>query len=93
MVKIFVVELLVFFDADYAGCRDTRRSTTGVFAVLCGPTTWAPILFISKRQGEKAARISLSRAHSLRSCVICSSHSLLRLSVTQGHLFWIFRQT
>ena len=45
-------ELLVFFDADLAGCLNTRRSTTGVFAVLWGPHTWAPLLFLSKRQGQ-----------------------------------------
>ena len=75
--EIFVVELLVFFDADYAGCRDTRRSTTGVFAVLFGPTTWAPILFISKRQGE----VSLSTPESETCSCITAYKRVTRLSM------------
>ena len=37
---------LAFVDADYGGCRDTRRSTSGyVFTMAGGPVTWS-----SKRQ-------------------------------------------
>ena len=37
---------VAFVDADYGGCRDTRRSTSGyVFSMAGGPVTWS-----SKRQ-------------------------------------------
>lgn len=41
---------LAFVDADYGGCRDTRRSTSGyVFMMAGGPVTWS-----SKRQATVA---------------------------------------
>ena len=41
---------LAFVDADYGGCRDTRRSTSGyVFTMAGGPVTWS-----SKRQATVA---------------------------------------
>lgn len=40
----------VFVDADYGGCKDTRRSTSGyVFMMAGGPVTWS-----SKRQATVA---------------------------------------
>ena len=41
---------IAFADADYGGCRDTRRSTSGyVFMMAGGPVTWS-----SKRQATVA---------------------------------------
>jgi hypothetical protein len=41
---------LAYVDADYGGCRDTRRSTSGyVFMMAGGPVTWS-----SKRQATVA---------------------------------------
>ena len=41
---------LAYVDADYGGCRDTRRSTSGyVFTMAGGPVTWS-----SKRQAMVA---------------------------------------
>ena len=41
---------LAYVDADYGGCRDTRRSTSGyVFTMSGGPVTWS-----SKRQAMVA---------------------------------------
>jgi len=41
---------LAYVDADYGGCRDTRRSTSGyVFTMAGGPVTWS-----SKRQATVA---------------------------------------
>jgi hypothetical protein len=41
---------MAFVDADYGGCRDTRRSTSGyVFTMTGGPVTWS-----SKRQSMVA---------------------------------------
>ena len=41
----------LFADADFAGCSDTQRSTSGLHCVIMGPTTNFPIQGISKRQG------------------------------------------
>jgi hypothetical protein len=41
---------LAYADADYGGCRDTKRSTSGyVFLMSGGPVTWS-----SKRQATVA---------------------------------------
>jgi hypothetical protein len=41
---------IAFADADYGGCRDTRRSTSGyIFTMAGGPVTWS-----SKRQNTVA---------------------------------------
>ncbi len=54
---------LAFVDADYGGCRDTRRSTSGyVFTMAGGPVSWS-----SKRQATvalstvEAEYVSMSR--------------------------------
>jgi hypothetical protein len=43
--------LRLYADADFAGCKKTSRSTSGVFLCLCGPNSWFPIAATSKRQG------------------------------------------
>ena len=41
-----------YFDADHAGCTESKRSTTGWYAVLTGKNTFCPMAALSKRQGE-----------------------------------------
>ena len=46
----FELSPTAFVDADYGGCRDTRRSTSGyIFTMAGGPVTWS-----SKRQATVA---------------------------------------
>ena len=40
----------LFTDADFAGCPDTKRSTSGVHLDLAGSKTKFPILGISQKQ-------------------------------------------
>ena len=40
----------LFTDADYAGCTESQKSTSGIFLTLKGPRTSFPIGFRSKRQ-------------------------------------------
>ncbi len=44
------LKIELFADADFAGCPDTVRSTTGAFLALTGPNTFIPISAVSKRQ-------------------------------------------
>ena len=44
------VTLALFSDSDFAGCKTTARSTTGVFLALSGPNTFVPLAAVSKRQ-------------------------------------------
>ena len=44
------LELKLYSDADFAGCKKTRRSTSGVFLCISGPNTWYPLAAISKKQ-------------------------------------------
>ena len=41
----------LYCDADFAGCTETKRSTSGVHTVIMGPFTCFPINGQSKRQG------------------------------------------
>jgi len=44
------VELALFSDADFAGCNETLRSTSGVFLKLSGPNTHFPFSALSVKQ-------------------------------------------
>ena len=44
------VQVHVFADADFAGCPQTQRSTSGVAVQLGGPSALLPVVFYSKRQ-------------------------------------------
>ena len=44
------IELVLFTDADFAGDKETFRSTSGVFLCLKGPNTFVPLSAVSKRQ-------------------------------------------
>ena len=50
-LKMRSLEFLVFTDSDLGGDLDSRKSTSGIFAVLRGDHgTWAPLLSVSKTQ-------------------------------------------
>ena len=40
----------LFADADFAGCPQTMRSTSGVWLAVMGPTTCCPLSGMSKKQ-------------------------------------------
>ena len=42
--------LRLYTDADLAGCKLTKKSTTGVLLVLVGPNTWFPLQAVSTKQ-------------------------------------------
>jgi len=61
------LNLIGYVDSDFAGCKDTRRSTEGmIFIVAGGPVSWE-----SKRQDTVALSV---RGH-LELCLV-SSESL-----------------
>ena len=44
------LKITVWSDADFAGCKVTKRSTSGVFIAITGPNTFFPLNAISKKQ-------------------------------------------
>ena len=44
------LEINLYADADFAGCQDTSKSTTGVFIAITGPNTFFPLNGVSKKQ-------------------------------------------
>ena len=48
---VTALRLKTYADADFAGCRFTKRSTSGGFMCIEGPNTLFPLGFCSKRQG------------------------------------------
>ena len=44
------LSLTLLIDADFAGCLDTAKSTSGVFIALTGPNSFFPLNAISKKQ-------------------------------------------
>ena len=48
--KIEDLNLTLFSDADFAGCLDTAKSTSGVSIALTGPNSFFPLNAISKKQ-------------------------------------------
>ena len=44
------LNLILFSDADFAGCLDTAKSTSGVFIALTGPNSFFPLNAISEKQ-------------------------------------------
>eukprot|EP00972_Heterocapsa_arctica_P103611 15269353-Heterocapsa_arctica.AAC.1 len=46
-----MVQQHLFADADFAGCVDTQRSTSGYHFAIRGPHTCFPVAGVSKRQG------------------------------------------
>ena len=45
------LDLVLFSDADFAGCMATSKSTTGAFLTLRGPDTRFPLSATSQKQG------------------------------------------
>ena len=48
--KMEDLNLTLYSDADFAGCLDTAKSTSGVFIALTGPNSFFPLNAISKKQ-------------------------------------------
>ena len=44
------LRLMLFTDADFAGCQDTKKSTNGGFLCITGPNSFFPLSQISKKQ-------------------------------------------
>ena len=44
------LEIRCYTDADLAGDKLTKKSTTGIFIVLVGPNTWFPLVGVSTKQ-------------------------------------------
>ena len=44
------LRLSLFTDADFAGCKATQKSTSGIFMALTGPNSFFPLTGISKKQ-------------------------------------------
>ena len=44
------LNITLYSDADFAGCLDTAKSTSGVFIALTGPNSFFPLNAISKKQ-------------------------------------------
>ena len=49
-VEVSLLQPHLFADADFAGCEETLRSTSGVHLAIRGPNTCFPISGPSKRQ-------------------------------------------
>ena len=41
--EIDKLRLMLFTDADFAGCKKSQKSTTGAFLALTGPNTFFPV--------------------------------------------------
>ena len=63
------LHLKLFVDADFAGEREDAKSTSSGYLVLCGPHTWYPLAWVSKRQTSISRSTTeaeiISLAHSL----------------------------
>ena len=44
------LELSLYSDADFASCKETSRSTSGIFLALTGPNSFFPLNAKSKKQ-------------------------------------------
>jgi hypothetical protein len=48
------LNLMLFCDADHAGCKTDMKSTSGVLLILVGDHSFYPLGFISKKQGAQS---------------------------------------
>ena len=72
--------LHVYADADFAGCRFTKRSTTGGFTCAEGESTFFPIGYVSKRQSAVS--------HSTPKAEIVSADHVLRTMAIPALQVW-----
>ena len=70
----------LFVDADFAGCPDSQRSTSGLHTALRGPATCFPIAGASKRQ--------TCVSHSTPEAEIVAADFALRTSVLLALQLW-----
>merc|ERR1712004_273133 len=72
MGELVALQPHLFADADFAGCTDTQRSTSGLHLAIRGPNSCFPIAGVSKRQTcvshstPEAEMVSMN--HALRHC-------------------------
>ena len=82
----------IYADADFAGCVETLRSTSGVQQALLGPNTNFPIAGHSKRQGcvshstPEAEMVAMGYA--MRTTGL-PAHSLWEALMPQGHRLYV----
>ena len=70
----------MYTDADFAGCKETGRSTTGIFLTLEGPHTFFPLNAVSKKQSVVS--------HSTPEAEIVAADAALRLEGIPGLTLW-----
>ena len=73
----------LYADADFAGCVETQRSTSGVHAILRGPNTSFPTAGASKRQG--------CVSHSTPEAEIVATHFAMSTTGLPGQMIWDLR--
>ena len=73
-------KLALFCDADFAGCVQTARSTTGVYLVLVGPKTFLPLTATSKKQS--------ATSHSTPEAELVAADHAVRMEGLPGLILW-----
>ena len=73
---------MLLADADFAGDKNTSKSTSGGVLVLVGPRTWAPLGAICKAQGAVS--------HSTTEAEVISFEVGLRTEGLPVLIFWDF---
>ena len=69
-----------YSDADFAGCVQTQRSTTGAFGMIWGPNSCFPIAMLSKRQS--------CVSHSTPEAELVAMDTTLRVVAMPAHVMW-----
>ena len=74
------LRLALFVDADFAGCRATMKSATGVYLALVGPHTHYPLGFLSKKHS--------ACAHSIVEAALIAADTGVRLEGIPAMELW-----
>ena len=74
------INLTLYSDADFAGCIETAKSTSGVFIALTGPNTFFPLNAISKKQS--------CVSHSTPEAEIVAAHLAIRAQGLPALQLW-----
>ena len=74
------LKLGLYTDADFASCKETSRSTTGIFLTLEGPHTFFPLNAVSKKQNVVS--------HSTPEAEIVAADAALRVEGIPGLTLW-----